>query len=151
MFSIGTDRSNLVQMRARDENYPIPYQETTFWQNAKVRWSAMARSTANIKSDDLALYFASSGYYRFVILSLSLSLIHIGFADFSCQRSSDCQGTDSAYSYDTLATKLDNLLNNAPASFDGWYFSLSSSISPFFFRRTSTTQSWHVSYDVYTK
>lgn len=41
---------------------------------------------------------------------------------FSCQRSSDCMGADSTYSFDTLATKLDPLLDNAPASFDGLYF-----------------------------
>jgi hypothetical protein len=70
MFSIGTDRSNLVQMRERDENYPYPYEQTTFWTNAKVRWSPMAKPIATIKSDDLALYFASSGYYRLVIFVL---------------------------------------------------------------------------------
>jgi hypothetical protein len=58
-------------MRNRDENYPYPYEQTTFWNNANVRWSPMAKAPANIRKDDLALYFASSGYYRLVILSFS--------------------------------------------------------------------------------
>ena len=64
MFYIGTDRSNLVQIRERDENYPYPYEKATFWKNVNVRWSPMAKSVNNIQSADLALYFASSGYYR---------------------------------------------------------------------------------------
>lgn len=66
MFFIGTDRSNLVQIRSRDENYPYPYEQATFWQNVRVRWSPTGKSDANIQREDLALYFASSGYYRYV-------------------------------------------------------------------------------------
>lgn len=66
-FFIGTDRSNLVEIRNRDENFPYPYEQTTFWKNAKVRWSPMEKSVANIRKDDLAFYFASTGYYRLVI------------------------------------------------------------------------------------
>lgn len=96
----GTDRSNLVEMRNRDENYPLPYEHTTFWKNVQVRWSPMEKSPSNIKQDDLALYFASSGYYR-------------------CKHAADCPGGDSGYIYDTATTKLDSLLNVAPASFEG--------------------------------
>jgi hypothetical protein len=96
----GTDRSNLVQIRARDENYPYPYEQTTFWNNAKVLWSPMTKSGSAIRTDDLALYFASSGYYR-------------------CRRAVDCTGADAQYIYETQATKLDPLLNVAPASFAG--------------------------------
>jgi hypothetical protein len=67
MFYTGTDRSNLVQIRARDENYPYPYEQTTFWNNVNVRWSPMGKPDTSIRKDDLALYFASAGYYRFVI------------------------------------------------------------------------------------
>jgi hypothetical protein len=79
MFCIGTDRSNIVQMRNRDENYPYPYEQTTFWKNVKVRWSPMQKSVANIKQDDLALYFASAGYYRLVILSFFFSCLKFIF------------------------------------------------------------------------
>lgn len=72
-FLAGTDRSNLVEIRNRDENYPYPYEQTTFWKNTRVRWSPMAKSVDSIKKDDLALYFASSGYYRFVDSLPSLS------------------------------------------------------------------------------
>ncbi|CAF1590822.1 unnamed protein product [Adineta ricciae] len=96
----GTDRSNLVQIRDRDENYPYPYEQSTFWKNAKVRWSPMEKSNDNIRKDDLALYFASSGYYR-------------------CQRAADCTGINSPYSFEAQTTKLNSLLDNAPASFEG--------------------------------
>jgi hypothetical protein len=56
----------LVQIRERDENYPYPYEQTTFWMNAKVRWSPMNKTDENIQKKDLALYFASAGYYRSV-------------------------------------------------------------------------------------
>jgi len=71
-------------MRNRDENYPLPYEHTTFWKNVQVRWSPMKKAVSTIKQDDLALYFASSGYYRFVIeylfstidsISISFSLV----------------------------------------------------------------------------
>jgi hypothetical protein len=78
MFFIGTDRSNLVEIRDRDENYPYPYEQTTFWKNVNVRWSPMNKANENIRKDDLALYFASSGYYRFVIFSLlRFKIIHL--------------------------------------------------------------------------
>ncbi|CAF0836325.1 unnamed protein product [Adineta steineri] len=96
----GTDRSNLVEIRARDENYPYPYEQTTFWKNVKVRWSPMEKSNTNILQEDLALYFASTGYYR-------------------CQRSADCTGADNPYTLETQTTKLDGLLNVASASFEG--------------------------------
>ncbi|CAF3557305.1 unnamed protein product [Rotaria sordida] len=96
----GTDRSNLVEIRNRDENYPYPYEQTTFWKNVKVRWSPMDKSNDNIRKDDLALYFASSGYYR-------------------CQRAVDCTGINNLYTVETQTTKLDSLLKKAPASFEG--------------------------------
>ncbi|CAF5106118.1 unnamed protein product, partial [Rotaria socialis] len=45
----GTDRSNLVEIRDRDENYPYPYEQTTFWKNVNVRWSPMNKSNDNIR------------------------------------------------------------------------------------------------------
>ena len=115
-FSAGTDRSNLVQMRERDENYPYPFEQTTFWKNARVRWSPMTKSADSIKTKDLALYFASSGYYRFV--SFLIRFFYLKMI-FSCQNQTDCPGADNAFAFDKRATKLNNQLNNAPASFEG--------------------------------
>lgn len=121
MFFIGTDRSNLVEIRDRNENYPYPYEQTTFWKNVYVRWSPMNKSNENIRKDDLALYFASSGYYRFVYL-LFVKVSNYSFVDyFSCQRAADCTGTNNPYTLETQTTKLDSLLNVAPASSDGLY------------------------------
>ncbi|CAF0756780.1 unnamed protein product, partial [Didymodactylos carnosus] len=96
----GTDRSNMLQMRSRDENYPYPYEMTTLWSNSKVRWSPYQKTNDNIKKEDLALYFASSGYYR-------------------CQRLADCSEENNRnYTIETRSS-LDIDLNVAPASFEG--------------------------------
>jgi hypothetical protein len=41
---------------------------------------------------------------------------------FSCISAADCTGKDASYTFQNKAPKLDNLLNVAPASFDGLYF-----------------------------
>jgi len=84
----------------------------------------MQKSVANIKQDDLALYFASAGYYRLVILSFFFFMfkIYCCVDFFSCIRAADCTGLDAPYTFQNKAPKLDNLLNVAPASFDGLYF-----------------------------
>lgn len=107
-------------MRNRDENYPYPYEQTTLWKNVYVRWTPMGKSNNNIRMDDLALYFASSGYYRFVNLIIQLCTFSMD-DNFSCQRAADCTGVDSSYAYETRTQKLDDLLNLAAASFEGLF------------------------------
>ena len=81
----------------------------------------MEKSNDNIRKDDLALYFASSGYYRFVFHH-EICEMYCVFLKFSCQRTADCTGADSPYSFEAQTTKLNSLLDNAPASFEGMSF-----------------------------
>lgn len=78
----------------------------------------MEKSNDNIRKDDLALYFASSGYYRFVFCHQTCEMYYV-VLKFSCQRAADCTGINSPYSFEAQTTKLNNLLDNAPASFQG--------------------------------
>ncbi|XP_078001277.1 protein DD3-3-like [Glandiceps talaboti] len=91
----GTDRSNFVQMNDALENYPVPYESSTMWSSAKVAWIYHSDDPASVDMKDLAVNMASSGYYR-------------------CFRSAVCRG-QSVENKDAL----NNLLNNAPASYEG--------------------------------
>ena len=55
--STGTDRSNFLEMQGEVENYPAPFENTTFWNNVK----SVTQPSATAK--DIAVGFFSSGYY----------------------------------------------------------------------------------------
>ena len=57
----GTDRNNLAQTRGLNENFPMPFENTTMWANAEVVWSY--HGMTHLESRDLALNMASSGYF----------------------------------------------------------------------------------------
>lgn len=102
----GTDRSNFVEIQTLNENYPLPYESTSFWNDVNIiAYLNMIITDTNINSyllpnsnsfskKDLALYFSTSGYYQ-------------------CVSSSTCE---QSYNKKTL---LDVNLNNASASFSG--------------------------------
>jgi len=92
----GTDRSNIVQIANRDENFPMPFDQTNMWENAEIVWSPYKlNNNQNPSAQDLAINMASSGYYR-------------------CMESGDC-GNQSV----DRKQELNNLLDNAPASYEG--------------------------------
>ena len=62
MFNSGTDRSNVVEIKDLNENYPLPYESTTMWENAEIKWIYHGRK--GVKSKDLAINMASAGYYE---------------------------------------------------------------------------------------
>ncbi|XP_013394675.1 protein DD3-3-like [Lingula anatina] len=89
----GTDRNNIVQIGVLDENFPLTFNKTTLWKNAEVKWIYHGKNINTPKN--LALNMASSGYYQ-------------------CKMASEC-ASESA----ERKTKMNNLLNNAPASYEG--------------------------------
>ncbi|XP_022106441.1 protein DD3-3-like isoform X1 [Acanthaster planci] len=89
----GTDRSNIVQIQDRLDNFPMPFEQTTMWTGAQVRW--MYTGNANIAPMDLAVNAGSSGYYQ-------------------CMEAATCRGESVQNK-----NKLNNQLNNAPASYEG--------------------------------
>ncbi|OWF51651.1 protein DD3-3-like [Mizuhopecten yessoensis] len=92
----GTDRNNMVQIEDLNNNYPVPFEQSTMWQNAEVKWIYHGKGSVSPK--DLAVSMASSGYYV-------------------CTKASSCGGM-SGEAADTK-TLMNKLLNNAPASYEG--------------------------------
>eukprot|EP00058_Branchiostoma_floridae_P021203 XP_002606693.1 hypothetical protein BRAFLDRAFT_72540 [Branchiostoma floridae] len=88
----GTDRNNIVQMRSLLDNFPAPFENSTMWNSARVWWPAAPKYSL---AKDLAVAFASSGYY-------------------TCFHAEVCHSESVE-----RKNKLDKLLNNAPASFEG--------------------------------
>ena len=93
----GTDRSNMLQTPGPNVNYPTPYDKTDsddgLFKNADVLWSSA--EAAQGSDEDIAVFFASAGYYQ-------------------CVRQTTC-GDESVQA----KNPMDQLLNNAPASFEG--------------------------------
>lgn len=91
----GTDRNNMVEARNPIENYPLPWEMSKLFRNAKAVWTSLDYESP--KPEDIAVSFATAGYY-------------------SClQRTRWCDKE----SVQAKSPKLDSLLNNAPASFEG--------------------------------
>ena len=96
-FCSGTDRNNIVQTSDPNVNYPTPWDKledgTGLFENAEVLWTSVGLNT--VSPLDNAVAFASAGYYH-------------------CFASSTC----AAESVESK-TPMNQLLNNAPASFEG--------------------------------
>ncbi|GFO44388.1 protein dd3-3-like [Plakobranchus ocellatus] len=80
-------------MTDRSGNFPTPFEQSTMWDNVEVVW--IYHGNKSLDNRDLAINMASSGYYW-------------------CAEKQKCQGQ----SVETK-TKMNNLLNNAPASYEG--------------------------------
>lgn len=59
----GTDRNNFVQTPNAIENYPLPFEQSNIFQNAKLHWIPY-NVNGDLSPEDLAVNMASSGYYR---------------------------------------------------------------------------------------
>lgn len=59
----GTDRHNLVQILDRNDNFPMPFEQSTMWNNMEVMW--IYYNGTNWSPKDVALNMASSGHYRY--------------------------------------------------------------------------------------
>ncbi|XP_071805956.1 protein DD3-3-like [Asterias amurensis] len=90
----GTDRTNIVQMLNQLDNYPMPFEQSTMWTEATVKWIYF-QDTPNITPKDLAVNIASSGFYQ-------------------CMEAATCASQSVANK-----NTMNNLLNNAPASYPG--------------------------------
>ena len=94
-FLLGTDRHNMVQIANPLENYPLPFENTTMWEGATALYCGDQTAPIKPNKKQLAVLMASAGYYR-------------------CFENDQC-GAESV----ETKSKLNNLLNNAPASFEG--------------------------------
>ena len=94
----GTDRSNIVEALDANSNYPLPWENATLFKDAAVLWSSWTNDLNAISAEDLAVAFTSSGHYQ-------------------CHM----QTNNAAVCTNSVETgeQLNQLLNNAPASFEG--------------------------------
>ena len=103
---IGTDKSNMVQTSDPNVNYPIPWEKipdgTGLFENTEILWTSAESSHPT--GQDVAVFFASAGYYECV--------------------TADVCGAESV----ETKNPLDQLLNNAPASFEGAVIQLSKGV-----------------------
>ena len=91
LFSFpGTDRNNIVEVLDPIDNYPVPFENSTMFTGAKLRWSSSPQTKILV---DVAVSFASAGYYSCLT---------------GCNNSPQIR-----------TPTLNNLLNNAPASYQG--------------------------------
>ena len=101
LYLIGTDRSNIVQIQDRNLNYPMKLDDASMFAGAKVYWAGVGKreggkDAEDMTSMDIAVQMATSGYT-------------------AC--ASGCSRRLSR-------KKVDDLLNNAPASFPGMLMQL---------------------------
>lgn len=94
----GTDRSNLVQINQRDQNFPTPFEFSDLWNNSKVLW--IYHGKINVSPKDLATDMASAGYYR-------------------CFLQSTCPDPTFSAAVGGSTAQLNAQLNNAAASYEG--------------------------------
>lgn len=94
----GTDRSNFVQILDPNENFPVPFEASTMWNNVEIMW--IYHGTLNIRPVDLAADLATTGYYR-------------------CINQSDCPEDLKPHAANSNKAALQNQLNNAAASYEG--------------------------------
>uniref|UniRef100_K1PSU0 Uncharacterized protein n=1 Tax=Magallana gigas TaxID=29159 RepID=K1PSU0_MAGGI len=95
---VGTDRSNIVQIADLNDNFPMPFERSNMWNNANIRW--IYHGKTDVSAENLAVTMASAGYYR-------------------CVKKLDCPEAEHNNYIVETKTKMNNLLNNAPASFQG--------------------------------
>ena len=89
----GTDRTNFLEIASMNANYPLPFENSELWKSVEWVWSSNSVDPSKGVIEDLALYFATSGYYH-------------------CREGCDRSLTSSR-------AKLNSQLNNAPASLHG--------------------------------
>ena len=54
----------MVQILDRNENYPAPFEQSTMWNNAEIKW--IHHGKTGVQAKDLAVDLASAGYYRYI-------------------------------------------------------------------------------------
>jgi len=91
----GTDRSNIVQIGDLNNNYPLPMESTNMWDDAEIKW--IYHNNLNLQPKDYAINMASAGYYM-------------------CVMASGCPDDDESAQEKNA---MNNLLDNAPASYEG--------------------------------
>lgn len=88
----GTDRSTFTPILSSYHNFPIPFENSTFWKEVDWIWSSTDHKPEAGTIEDLAIYFATSGFY-------------------------DCR--ENCRNSPKEEDDFDSLMNNSPASIPG--------------------------------
>ena len=59
LILLGTDRNNMVEARNPIENYPLPWEMSKLFRNAKAVWTSLDYESP--KPEDIAVSFATAG------------------------------------------------------------------------------------------
>ena len=59
LILLGTDRNNMVEARNPIENYPLPWEMSKLFRNAKAVWTSLDYDSP--KPEDIAVSFATAG------------------------------------------------------------------------------------------
>ncbi len=52
----------MVEIGDMNHNYPLPYERTTMWTGAEIKW--IYHEDMSVSKEDLALNLASSGFHK---------------------------------------------------------------------------------------
>ncbi|XP_060579853.1 protein DD3-3-like [Ruditapes philippinarum] len=97
-YFLGSDRNNMAQIGDLNDNFPLPYEQTTMWKNADVVWIFHGRQFIPQK------FCSKRGI----------------FGILRCFKKSSCKEPEHRdFIVETKTTPLQNQLDNAPASFQG--------------------------------
>ena len=97
---LGTDRSNIVQIKDRSVNYPItPLKDAPMFMNATVHWASEPSSKEKLEPIDVAVQMATAGYLH-------------------CEKDC-CHSAEGRFAQ----APMQDQLNNAPASYKGMLLS----------------------------
>lgn len=61
IFYSGTDWSNIVQKADMNDNFPMPFERSTMWNNANIRW--LYHGKTDVSAENLSVTMASAWYY----------------------------------------------------------------------------------------
>ena len=62
----------MVEILGPNENYPVPFEQSTMWNNAEIKW--IHHGKTGVQAKDLAVDLASAGYYRYSLLAFVYTL-----------------------------------------------------------------------------
>ena len=112
----GTDRNNLVQINNLNENLGLPFEISSIWSDAEL--IGFLNSPAVNFTDDTSQYLVTKGGFQTQNLAKDLALYFASSAYYKCVQASTC----GSQSYESLSAKgslLDADLNTSPASVGG--------------------------------
>jgi hypothetical protein len=74
----------MVETRHLNENFPVPFENSTMFKNAEVVW--VYHGKTELGAEDVAANLASSGYYQYVLITSIVDQEIFTAVNFHCFR-----------------------------------------------------------------